>query len=110
MPKIYELRVYTAMPGRMPAMLKRFENATLRIWEKHGIKQAGFFTTLIGESSVDLTYFLEWDSLADRETKWNAFLADPDWIKERADSEKDGPIVANIASQFLTPTRFSSVK
>ena len=45
---IHELRIYRTLPGRMPALLKRFETATLRIWEKHGIKQAGFWTTLIG--------------------------------------------------------------
>ena len=44
---IYELRIYSCLPGRLPALLKRFENATLKIWEKHGIKQAGFWTILI---------------------------------------------------------------
>ena len=54
---IYEMRQYRCLPGRLPALLKRFETATLKIWEKHGIKQAGFFTTLIGESNQELTYF-----------------------------------------------------
>jgi hypothetical protein len=48
--------------------------------------------------------------LADREKKWAAFQADPAWISARAESEKDGPIVANITSSLLTPTAFSSVK
>lgn len=107
---IYELRVYRCLPGRMPALLRRFEAATLRIWEKHGIHQAGFWTTLIGESNNDLTYLLAWDSLADREARWNAFIADPEWIAARNDSEKDGPIVANITSSLLQPTGFSSVR
>ena len=54
---IYEIRVYRCLPGRLPALLKRFETLTLKLWEKHGIKQAGFFTTLIGESNQELTYF-----------------------------------------------------
>ncbi|MBH5371352.1 NIPSNAP family protein [Bradyrhizobium glycinis] len=107
---IYEMRQYRCMPGRLPALLKRFETATLKIWEKHGIKQAGFFTTLIGESNQELTYFLAWDSLAEREKKWGAFMTDPDWMKARAESEADGQIVANIVSQILTPTAFSAVK
>ena len=49
--KLYELSVYNAMPGKLPALLSRFQNHTLRIWEKHGIRQAGFWTTLIGESN-----------------------------------------------------------
>ena len=43
---IYELRIYTTVPGRMPNLLRRFEDHTLRIWEKHGIKQVGFWYVL----------------------------------------------------------------
>ena len=74
---IYEMRVYHAVPGRLPDLLKRFDTYTLKIWEKHGIKQAGFFTTLIGETNQQLIYFLQWESLADREKKWGAFMVDP---------------------------------
>jgi hypothetical protein len=107
---IYEMRIYRCLPGRLPALLKRFETATLKIWEKHGIRQAGFFTTVIGESNQELTYFLAWESLAEREKKWGAFMTDPDWMKARAESEADGQIVANIVSQILTPTAFSAIK
>ncbi|MCE3258295.1 MAG: hypothetical protein K0Q64_2378 [Nitrobacter vulgaris] len=107
---IYELRVYKCVPGRLPALLNRFANTTLKLWEKHGIKQAGFWTTLVGESNQELYYLLAWESLADRDKKWNAFQADPEWLAKRAETEKDGPIVANVANQLLTPTAFSSVK
>ena len=107
---IYETRVYRCLPGRLPALLKRFETITLKLWEKHGIKQAGFFTTLVGESNQELTYLLAWESLAEREKKWSAFMTDPDWTKARAESEADGQIINNIVSQLLTPTAFSSVK
>lgn len=108
---IYELRIYHAMPGRLPALLARFEKHTLRIWEKHGIRQAGFWTTLIGESeSNQLTYLLAWDSLSEREKNWSAFLADPEWIATKTETEKDDPLVQNIRNELLTPTAFSSVK
>jgi NIPSNAP len=107
---IYELRVYHCVPGRLPAVLKRFETITLKIWERHGIRQAGFWTTLVGSSNQSLTYLLAWDSLAERETKWTAFQSDPDWIAKRAETEKDGPLVSNIVNEFLTPTSFSIVK
>lgn len=107
---IYELRVYRCLPGRLPALLKRFDTVTLKLWEKHGIRPAGFFTTLIGESNQELTYMVAWESLAEREQKWNAFQADPDWINARAASESDGQIIGNIVSQLLVPTAFSSVK
>ncbi len=107
---IYEHRVYRCLPGRLPALLKRFENHTTKIFEKHGIKQAGFWTVLIGDGNHDLHYFLAWESLADREKKWTAFQSDPDWIAGRAKSEEDGQIIDNIVSQLLVPTAFSAVK
>jgi hypothetical protein len=107
---IYELRVYKCVPGRLPALLNRFANTTLKLWDKHGIKQAGFWTTLVGKSNQELYYLLAWESLADRDKKWNAFQADPEWLAKRAETEKDGPIVANVANQLLTPAAFSSVK
>ena len=107
---IYELRIYRCVPGKLPALNNRSANITLKIWERHGIKQAGFFTTLIGESNQELTYMLAWESMADREKKWNAFQADPEWHAKRAETEKDGPIVANVSVQLLTPTAYSSVK
>jgi hypothetical protein len=107
---IYEMRVYRCLPGRLPALLNRFQNTTLKLWEQHGIRQAGFFTTLIGESNQELVYLLAWESMAERETKWNTFQADPVWIAARAKSEEDGQILANIGSQFLTPTAFSALK
>ena len=107
---IYELRVYHCVAGRLPALLKRFETTTLGIWEKHGIRQAGFWTVLVGESSNDLYYLLQWESMAEREKKWTAFMSDPDWLAKRAESERDGPIVANITSSFLAPTAYSRLK
>ncbi len=107
---IYELRIYHCMPGKLPALLKRFEGATLKLWEKHGIRQAGFWTVAIGGSNHDLYYLLAWESLAERDKKWAAFASDPDWLKARAESEKDGPILTHFTNQILAPTSFSSVK
>jgi hypothetical protein len=64
---IYEMRVYRCLPNRMPALLRRFRDHTLKIWDRHGIKQAGFWTTVVGESASDLTYLVAWESLAERE-------------------------------------------
>ena len=107
---IYELRIYECVPGRLPDLNNRFANITLKLWEKHGIKQAGFWTTIIGESNQTLYYMLAWESLAEREKKWNAFQADPEWQKARADSEKDGPILAKVNNMMLAPTAFSAMK
>lgn len=107
---IVELRVYHCVAGKLPALLKRFQDHTLPCFEKHGMRQVGFWTTLIGQDNHALTYLLRWDSLDERERKWSAFQADAGWLAARAASEVDGPIVARIENQLLTPTAFSALK
>ena len=107
---IHELRIYHCVPGRLPDLHKRFETATLALWEKHGIRQAGFWTVLVGPTNHALYYLLEWNSLAEREQKWNAFATDPDWIARRTETEKNGQIVERIENMFLAPTPYSKVR
>jgi len=107
---LYELRIYECAPGRLPDLLRRFDTVALKLWEKHGIRQAGFWTTVIGESNQRLYYMLAWNSLAEREQKWNTFMADPEWVSSRAESEKSGVIVSRIRSEILQATPFSAAK
>ena len=107
---IHELRVFHCVPGRLPALLKRFENDTLRLFEKHGIKQLGFWTMAIGESNNDLFLILQWESLAERELKFGAFLQDPEWLEARRKSEEDGPVEASISNTILVPSAFSMTR
>ncbi|WP_158932488.1 NIPSNAP family protein [Acidisphaera sp. S103] len=107
---IYELRTYLAEPGRLPALLMRFQDHTLRIWEKHGIRQAGFWTTQIGQNSQRLFYLLVWENMDEREKRWERFVADPEWIAILAETERDGELVRSISNEILAPTAFSSAK
>jgi hypothetical protein len=97
--------------GREVARAAQAVRKTLELWRRHGIRQAGFWTVLVGEGgNQDLHYLLAWESLAERETKWNKFATDPEWLSKRSESERDGPIVASITNMFLQPTVFSAVK
>ncbi|MGU3541465.1 NIPSNAP family protein [Methylobacterium sp. NMS14P] len=107
---IVEMRVYYCAPTRLPALLERFRSTTLGFFQKYGIEQIGFWTTLVGPDNHALTYLLKWDDMAQREARWNAFQADPDWIAARAETEKDRPIVARIENTFLAPTDFSALR
>ena len=107
---IHELRIYHCMPGRLPDLNKRFETITLGLWQKHGIRQAGFWTVLVGPNNQSLYYLLEWQSMAEREQKWGAFLADPEWIAKRAETERNGPLVERVENMFLAPTAYSKVR
>ncbi|MCL4369368.1 MAG: NIPSNAP family protein [Chloroflexi bacterium] len=106
---LYELRTYEMVPGKMPDINNRFANVTTKLFEKHGIRVVGFWTPLVGTSN-QLIYMLAWDSLAEREKKWDAFQSDPAWISARAASEEAGPIVARAINSILMPTPYSPMK
>lgn len=103
---LHELRVYEAMPGRLGDLHRRFTDVTLGIWERLGIRPLGFWSTLVGPSSNALYYLLEWTDLGERDEKWGKFIADPEWSARRAESERDGALIANVQNMLLTPTSF----
>ena len=103
---LYELRVYDAMPGKLGALNDRFANHTTGFFKNYGIGIVGFWTAVIGTGN-QLTYILSFDSMADREDKWSAFQADPAWQKARAESERDGTLVAGIQNSFMRLTPYS---
>ena len=70
----------------------------------------GFWTVGIGESNNDLFLILQWESMAERELKFEAFLQDPEWFDVRRKSEEHGPIEASITNTILVPTRFSMLR
>jgi hypothetical protein len=106
---IYELREYTTVPGRMPALIKRFNEHTLRIFAKHGMEVVFMSLTEIGSSvNNELVYVMRFDSLDDMATKWAAFRADPEWDQARQASEADGPIVVSINRRVLNPAAFEA--
>ncbi|MGH7916259.1 MAG: NIPSNAP family protein [Candidatus Binataceae bacterium] len=107
---VYELRVYHCVAGRLPDLSKRFQDVTVRLFEKHGIQQVGFWTVAIGESSADFVYMLKWESLDDRAQHFAAFQRDPEWIAARAKSEENGPLVASITNSILMPTAYSAAR
>jgi hypothetical protein len=107
---IYELRVYTVLPGRMPNMLARFRDHTAGFFEKHGIKNVGYWTMGLGGNTDELWYMLAHENLAAREKNWAAFVADQDRAKVFAESEKDGLIVHHTRAMILNPTDFSPLK
>ena len=107
---IYEQRIYTCIPGRLPALLKRFEEQTLKVWDKHGIKQAGFWTVLVGDGNNDLHYC--WPGTRSPNARRYGTLFRPirPGIRRATRARRTGPIIANIKSAFLRPTAFSAVK
>ena len=104
---IYELRIYTAHSGKMPNLLARFRDHTMTLFEKHGIKNIGYWLNEVGGRSDELWYFVAFADMAACEAAWRTFTADPDWQKVKADSELDGPLVHHMENRLMQPTDFS---
>ena len=103
---VQELRVYDAMPGKLPNLHDRFANHTMKLFEKHGIANIAYWVEDVGTSNR-LVYLLGHPDLGSREKGFAAFQADPDWQKARADSEADGALVRASQHCILRPTAYS---
>ncbi len=105
---IYELREYTTVPGKMPAMVKRFNDDSLRIFKKHGMDVVFMSLTQFGTDTInELVYVLKFESEQDMASKWAAFYADTEWHAVRDSSEADGPLVVKVSRRVLTPDAFN---
>jgi len=108
---VYELRTYTAIEGRLPALLARFRDHTVQLFEKHGIENVGYWVPADPPRSGNtLYYMLRHKSREAATASWAAFRKDPAWQKAQKESEAGGKIVDKVESVFLTPTDFSKLK
>jgi hypothetical protein len=110
--RVFEMRTYTTAPGKLDALNARFRNHTLALFKKHGMEVVGFWEPTDRDACAGekLVYILAHQSRASAAASWKAFVADPDWVKAKADSEKDGPVLAKIESVFLAPSDYSPIK
>ncbi len=110
--RVFELRTYTAAPGKLDALNARFRNHTNRLFEKHGMTIIGFWTPARQkEGEEKLIYILAYPSKEAAEKSWKAFRDDPEWNKVRTESEKDGRLLAKPPeSVYMKPTDYSPLK
>jgi hypothetical protein len=109
--RVFEMRTYYAHPGKMKALHARFRDHTCKLFEKHGMTLIGFWSPIDkGKSEEVMVYILAYPSKEAAEKSWKSFRADPDWIKAKAESEKDGPLVKEAKSEFLVATDYSKLK
>jgi hypothetical protein len=108
--RVFELRIYHVLPGRMSAMHARFRDHTNRLLTKHGMTLIGFWTPQGADAEKTLYYLVAHPSKEAAEKNWKSFVADPAWIQARDASEKDGKIVEKIDRVWLDPTEYSMMK
>src|SRR3954468_492660 len=77
---VYELRTYTAAPGKLDDLNARFRNHTLKLFEKHGIVNFGYWVP-INNTNNQLIYLLGHPDREAAKSSWKAFGSDPEWQK-----------------------------
>jgi hypothetical protein len=109
--RVFELRTYTAVPGRLDALHARFAEYTIQLFERHGMTNIGYFSPQDGPlSESTLIYLLAHDSREAAEASWAAFRADPEWQSVAEETQRDGRIVEKVESVFLDPTSYSRMR
>jgi hypothetical protein len=106
--RVYELRTYYTLEGRLDALLARFRDHTTKLFEKHGIENVGYWVP--NDKPNTLIYIVVHKDLESAKANWDAFRKDPDWIKARTASEAGGKIVDRVESVYMSPTAFSKLK
>ena len=109
--RVFELRTYTAPPGKLEALKTRFRDHTIKSFNKHDMTSVAYFLPQDApDSATTITYVLAHPTREDAKKNWAAFNADPEWVKAKADSEKDGKLVEKVVSVFADPADFSPIK
>ena len=104
--QIYEMRTYYAAPGKLDELNARFRDHTMKLFEKHGIVNVGYFVP-IDNTNRQLVYLLGHKDRDAARASWKSFGSDPEWQKVVKASESNGKLVARIESVFLKPTDYS---
>ena len=112
--RVFEMRTYYAAPGKLEGLQARFRDHTVKLFEKHGMTNVGYWVPVdekTGQPSGNtLVYILAYPSLEARTKSWDAFRADPAWNAARNESEKNGKLLEKIESVFFKATDYSPIK
>ncbi len=98
--RYFEMRIYYCLPGRLDALIDRFQSNTTRIFEKHGMENIGYWLPVNNEKNA-LYYILAFPSKEAREKCWADFIADPEWKEVAAKSQESGKIIESIVSVLM---------
>jgi len=105
---VYELRTYTANEGKMADLHKRFREHTMQLFEKHGMKNIGYWVPI--DKPDTLVYIVAHKSRTAADASWKAFQNDPEWKQVYKESHKNGVLVKKVVRVYLNPTDYSPLK
>lgn len=114
-PRLFELRTYTANPGKLENIHARFRDHTTKIFSRLGMTNVLYWRPVDGQAGMEnkMVYLMAYPNVAARAQAWRDFGADAEWKTVSTESEKDGRLLANpggVVSVQLVPTDYSPVK
>ncbi|MCC6165306.1 MAG: NIPSNAP family protein [Acidobacteria bacterium] len=110
-PRVFEMRTYYTYPGKLGDLNTRFRDHTLRLFEKHGMTNVGYWVPQDEPAHGNtLVYVIAHASREQARKNWAAFGADPDWVKAKTASEVNGRIVEKVDSVFMDAIDYSPIK
>lgn len=112
--RLFEMRTYTTLDGRLANLNARFRDHTCALFEKHGITNVLYTEPMEGEdgAGTTLVYFIAHKDEDARKASFSNFGKDPAWQSARKASTADGPILVKggVKSVFLAPVDYSPLK
>lgn len=110
-PRVFELRTYESPSNQDHwRKIEQMSSGEGDIFTKAGIPQVFYGDTLVGPRLPNLTYMLCFNSLSERDAKWDAFRNSPEW-KALSTNPRYAfeDIVSNITNIMLGPTAYSQI-
>src|SRR5882672_8277013 len=110
-PGFYELRVYTAQPGKRDALAERFANRTAAIFARHGITNVGYWIPLQSDPELGISaentfiYIRGYPSKAERDKRLNAAHDDPEFaeVVTKAESNPATKLIVKAHNIDMVP-------
>ena len=103
--KVFELRTYTTAEGKLPNLLARFRDHTMRIFERHNMENVAYWVPK--DTPNTLIYIISHDSSQAATANWQGFRSDPEWPGV---AEASGVGRVQVESVFMDATDFSPMK
>jgi NIPSNAP len=107
-PGVFELRIYHAVPGKMPALETRFRDTTSTLLAKNGLKVVGYWVAEDASATLNNTFvfMLAHPSREKAKDNWDAMRADPEF-QAMVKSEQADKLTEKVDSAYMRPTDFS---
>jgi hypothetical protein len=110
--RIFELRVYHAVPGRLPALESRFRDTTSKMLAKHDLNVVGYWVPQDAPAwDNTFLWIVAHASREQAKKNWDAMRADPDFQELiRKNSDPATKLVEKVDVIYMRPADFSPMK